>query len=104
MGLCPMTPEEFAAYRADYQWLKQAPRTEETERDLDVFQAQFAFCDIEDAINQAQGLLRTMLGSDGQVWPRSAATTALLKAAITTLTQARDALIDDYVFDVDAEA
>ncbi len=67
MGLCPMTPEEFAAYRADYQWLKQAPRTEETERDLDVFQAQFAFCDIEDAINQAQGLLRTMLGSDGQV-------------------------------------
>ncbi len=104
MGLCPMTPEEFAAYRADYQWLKQAPRTEETESDLDVFQAQFAFCDIEDAINQAQALLRGVLDNDGQVWPRSRGTSAFLQAAISVLSQARDALIDDYVFNVDAEA
>lgn len=99
-----MTPEEFAAYRADYQWLKQAPRTEENACDMDVFQAQFAFCDIEDAINQAQALLRSVLDSKGQVWPRSRGTSAFLQAAISVLGQARDALINDYIYIDDAAA
>lgn len=101
MGISTMTPTEYAEHRADVQRAQRRILNEEDERWAELAAGEQSVCEAELTITEVLALLRPLLDSDGQLWPRCDGASVLIKAAVQLLADARHNLVDHFVLDAE---